>query len=240
MSAHPPTTRRSHSASVICGSSLFAATLLVAAFAQSAPDPAIRPHAAATPQQVAETLDSIVQPRFQQNAGRFGVDRVFALDGHGNVHWVESDSRAERRRFAVVKASHRPYVIAFLHTAHKPGAHIDPATKPEASDQPVPSINALTAVGATQVGADRIYDWANAQLKPVVTAHLVTLRQGQSAQANYQNWVVVMRPVRALHPGCITCHAGAKRGDTLGVMVYAVDKNQKIKKQSFVAPGGEE
>ena len=103
---------------------------------------------------------------------------------------------------------------------------------------PVPSINSLTAVGASQVGADRMYDWANAHLKPVVTAHMMTLKQGLPAQADYQNWVVVMRPVRALHQGCIMCHAGAKRGDTLGVMVYAVDKNQKIKRQSFVAPGG--
>ena len=217
---------------------LFAATLLAAAFAQSSPELAVHPHSASSPLQVAETLDSIVQPRFQQNAGRFGVDRVFALDGHGNVHWVESDSRAERARFASVKASHRPYVIAFLHTAHKPGAHIDPATKPQESDMPVPAINSLTAVGASQVGADRMYDWANAHLKPVVTAHMMTLKQGLPAQADYQNWVVVMRPVRALHQGCITCHAGAKRGDTLGVMVYAVDKNQKIKRQSFVAPGG--
>ncbi len=237
---HTPTSNRpiQRSLALIGGTVLFGATLFAAAVAQSVPEAAVHPHAAATPQQVAETLDSIVQPRFQQNAGRFGVNRVFALDGHGNVHWVESDSRAERRRFAVVKASHRPYVIAFLHTAHKPGAHIDPATKPQESDMPVPSINSLTAVGATQVGADRMYDWANAQLKPVVTAHLATLKQGHSAQADYQNWVVVMRPVRALHEGCITCHAGAKRGDTLGVMVYAVDKNQKIEKQSFVAPGG--
>ena len=217
---------------------LFTATLLAAVFAHSAPEPAVRSHTAASPLQVADALDSIVQPRFQQNAGRFGVDRVFALDGHGSVHWVESDSRAERRRFALVKTSHRPYVIAFLHTAHKPGAHIDPATKPQESDMPVPSINSLTAVGASQVGADRMYDWANAHLKPVVTAHMATLKQGLPAQADYQNWVVVMRPVRALHQGCITCHVGAKRGDTLGVMVYAVDKNQKIKKQSFVAPGG--
>lgn len=224
---------------LIGGTVLLAATLLAATFAQSSPEPTIHPPTAASPLQVADMLDSIVQPRFQQNAGRFGVDRVFALDGHGNVHWVESDSRAERRRFAVVTASHRPYIIAFLHTSHKPGAHIDPPTKPQASDMPIPSINSLTAVGATQVGAGRMYDWANAQLKPVVIAHLATLKQGQSAQADYQNWTVVMRPVRALHEGCITCHAGAKRGDTLGVMVYAVDKNQKIKRQSFVAPGGE-
>ena len=227
---HSITSRRS--LALLGGTLLFTVTLLAAAFATPLPY-------AAGPQQVAETLDSIVQPRFQQNAGRFGVDRVFALDGHGNIHWVDSDVRSERRRFASVKASHRPYVIAFLHCRHKPGAHIDPPTKPQQSDMPVPSINALTAVGGTQIGAVRMYEWADKNLQPVVTGHWATLKQGRPAQADYQNWVVVMRPVRALHEGCITCHAGAKRGDTLGVMVYAVDKNQKIKGQSFVSPGGD-
>lgn len=219
------------SATLLSGTALFAGSLLAAAFAAPTPD-------AATPQQVAETLDSIVQPRFQKNAGRFGADRVFALDGHGNVHWVDADSRSERRRFAAVKASHRPYIIAFLHCRHKPGAHIDPATKPEPFDLPVPSVNSLTAVGATQVGADRMYNWADNSLLSVVRPHLASLKHGQGASAQYESWVVVMRPVRALHESCLTCHAGAKRGDTLGVMVYAVDKNQKTQGQSFVAPGG--
>ena len=38
------------------------------------------------------------------------------------------------------------------------------------------------------------------------------------------NWRLVLRPVLASRDSCLGCHAGAKRGDTLGVMVYAVDK----------------
>ena len=50
---------------------------------------------AAGPQQVAETLDSIVQPRFQQNAGRFGPDRVVHIVGHGRVEWIDPSTPAE-------------------------------------------------------------------------------------------------------------------------------------------------
>ncbi len=231
MSTHAPRYPVRQSAILIAGTALLAASLLAASLATPAPS-------AETPQQVASTLDSIVQPRFQQNAGRFGADRVFALDGHGNVHWVEADSRAERRRFSAVKASHRPYIIAFLHCRHKPGAHIDPPTKPEPLDLAKPTVDALTAVGKTQIGADRMYDWANKSLNFVVLPHLSALKHGQPVQAEYENWVVVMRPVRAQHQSCINCHAGARRGDTLGVMVYVVDKNPKIQGQSFVAPGG--
>ncbi len=73
----------------------------------------------------------------------------------------------------------------------------------------------------------------------LVLPHLAALKHGHPAEAEYENWVIVMRPVRALHQSCINCHAGARRGDTLGVMVYAVDKNAKIKGASFEAPGGE-
>lgn len=222
---------------VLIGSkALFAATLLAVAFAA--------PPSGATPHQVAVTLDSIVQPRFQQNAGRFGSDRIFTLDGHGNVQWVNSgvdgDWPSEKRRFAAVKSSHRPYIIAILHVRHKPGAHVDPATRPQSVDFVKPTIDCLTTVGATQGGAHRMYVWANNSLGAVVLPHVAALNHGQPVEAIYENWVVVMRPVRALRQSCVNCHVGVRRGDTLRIMVYAVDKNQKIQGSSFVAPSEDE
>jgi len=40
-----------------------------------------------------------------------------------------------------------------------------------------------------------------------------------------EDWLVVMRPIRATKPSCLGCHAGAKPGDTLGAMVYTVQKS---------------
>lgn len=195
---------------------------------------------AISPQQVADTLDSIVQPRFQQNAGQFGEDRVMhGLDGHQHIEWIDSNSHFERRRFAAVKASHRSYVMAFLHCRHKPGAHVDPPTKPEPlSDEFKPSTDALIAVGGTEAGANNTFDWANKALQPLVLPFLKPLKQGLPVTTEYENWVIVMRPVRAEHQSCVSCHVGTHRGDTLGIMVYAVDKNAKIKGKSFTWDGG--
>ena len=240
---HTPAPNRTthHPLALIGGTVILAATLLAAAFAQSAPEPTVRPHSAATPQQVAETLDSIVQPRFQQNAGRFGPDRVVHIEGHGRVEWINPHNHFETRQIAAVKASRRSYVIAFLQCRHKPGAHIDPPTPAEPlQDNFKPSAYTLVATGATQAGAQNTFEWANKALTPVVLPHLKVLKKGHSVQAEYENWVVTMRPVRALHQSCITCHVGAKRGDTLGVMVYAVDKNAKIQGRSFDWSGGGE
>ena len=188
-----------------------------------------------TPQQVADTLDAIVQPRFQKNAGRFGVNRVVQIGGHERVSWIDPNSPVERRQFAAVQASHRSYVLAFLHCRHKPGAYVDPPTPGTIDAGFKPSVDALLTVGGTQAGADRTFQWANKALGPLILPYLEPLKHGHPVQADYENWVVVMRPVRALHQSCLGCHAGAQRGDTLGVMVYAVDKNAKIKGRSFNA-----
>ena len=218
-------------AALVGGSLLLSASFLAVVFAAPAPS-------AKTPQQVAETLDSIVQPRFQKNAGRFGPDRVVHIEGHGHIEWIDASSRFETRQFAAVRTSHRSYVIAFLHCRHKPGSHIDPPTPAEPLGDVKPSTDALVAVGATDGGTAKSFEWANKALNPVVLPYLQTLKQGHPAQTEYENWVVVMRPVRATHQACLNCHTGTKRGDTLGVMVYAVDKNRKIKGQSFDWSGG--
>ena len=138
-----------------------------------------------------------------------------------------------------IYGSHRSVVVAFLHLRHKPGAHIDPRTPPEAQDAHFkPSVDALAAIGSSQAGADRTLDWADKNLTRVALPSLPVLRRGQGQTLDYQNWLLVMRPVLATHAACLGCHEGAKRGDTLGVMVYAVDKNRKIGDQNFYAPGG--
>ena len=221
-------------ATLIGGSLLFSASLFAAVFAAPAPS-------AETPQQVAETLDSIVQPRFQKDIGQFGTGRVThnVIPGHEGIEWIGADNRFETRRFATLKASHRSYILAFLHCRHKPGAPVDPSPKPQLGDDFKSYTEPLIAFGATEDSAQRMYDWADKSLNPVVLPHLTALKQGHSAQAEYENWVIVMRPVRALHQSCITCHAGTRRGDTLGVMVYVVDKKRKIKGEGQLAPGGE-
>ncbi len=197
------------------------APLLLALVLPAMPPP---PAPGDTPQQVADTLDSIVQPRFQQNAGRFGVDRI-AFAGHDNVYGLTSQTSAERRKFRQVNAAHRPYVIAFLHCAHKPGEDLITHTRDKQGTF-TPSLQTLAAVTATEPGTEKLMAWSDATLSKAVLPSLPVLRQGVGVDRDFGNWQVVLRPVRALRSSCLACHAGVKRGDTLGVMVYAVDKDR--------------
>ena len=197
------------------------APLLLALALPAKPSP---PIPGDTPQQVADTLDSIVQPRFQQSAGRFGMDRI-SFAGHNNVYELESQTREERRKFRQVNAAHRPYVIAFLHCAHKPGEDLTTHTR-DKQEPFKPYLQTLSTATATEAGTEKLMSWSDADLSKAVLPALPVLRQGVGVDRDFGNWEVVLRPVRALHSSCLTCHAGAKRGDTLGVMVYAVDKGR--------------
>jgi hypothetical protein len=53
---------------------------------------------------------------------------------------------------------------------------------------------------------------------------LPKLMKGQGAQQDSSDWLIVMQPVRAMKASCLKCHEGAKQGDTLGVLTYAVSK----------------
>lgn len=126
------------------------APLLLALSLHGQPAPPA-PASAETPQQVADTLDSIVQPRFQQNAGRFGVDRI-VFAGHDNIYSLSGMTASEKRRFRRVNAAHRPYVIAFLHCAHKPGRDLVSKTR-DKEEAGAPSLQTLAAATATDTGS---------------------------------------------------------------------------------------
>ncbi len=201
---------------------LSSATLLAGAVFLMAAPAESRSSAALTPQQVAETLDGIVQPRFQQNAGRFGVDRVM-LDGHDEIYGLSAITARERRDFRRANAAHRPYVVAFLHCAHKPGHYSDSKERPDGATEPY--LEPLASATTTDEGAEKLRLWADGHLEKVVLPDLADLRRGGKVDKDFGNWRVSMRPVLASRPACLGCHAGAKKNDTLGVMVYAVDKN---------------
>ncbi len=179
-----------------------------------------------TPEQVADHLDRIVQPRFQQNAGRFGIDRVL-VGGHDDVYGLDVTTARERANLRLAKQARRPFVVAFLHCVHKPGQPVGAKAIEPLDKDFKPYVTVLAAATKTQAGTEKLYDWGAAHLERVTVPLVPQLRRGENLEAQEGNWQIVMRPVRALRASCIGCHAGAKRGDTLGVMVYAVDRNVK-------------
>ena len=100
--------------------------LLLALSLRGQPAPKAMPPKAGSPLAVAQALDAIVQPRFQDvRAGQFGLTRLVpAVQGHQSVGFLgnfETNNPAEAASLASANAAHRSYVMAFLHCAHVPG-----------------------------------------------------------------------------------------------------------------------
>ncbi|MEO7717657.1 MAG: hypothetical protein ABIY70_15775 [Capsulimonas sp.] len=215
-------------------------TVCLAITVRTAPvEAAGAPASLSTPLQVANALDKIVQPRFQVDAGQFGEDRIISeLDGHPRIDEIDAETKSERRRFRSLRAAGRSYVIGMIHIAHKPGSHIHTHDHGPMDKDFVPSADSLVSVNSTEKRAEKSYDWATTHLTKVVTPYLAAVKRGRPANVEYGGWLVALRPVRAEHDTCITCHVGAHRGDTLGVMTYAINKTKSDRPITAVWAGG--
>jgi len=190
------------------------------------------PAVAGTPQQIANALDKIVQPRFQDvTAGQFGMTRLMPVaSGHQAVGFYDdfrTSTPAEAALLAAADAPHHPYIMAFLHCAHvpgRPGAH--PFVMPRPWLARITSRAFALPQGPEHVQASMERDAA--LIQKTATDALPGLRKGRPQEKAVGDWLVVMRPVRASTLSCLGCHSGAKRGDTLGVMVYAV-RNKAVR-----------
>jgi len=185
-----------------------------------------------TPRQVAEALDKIVQPRFQDvTTGQFGMMRLIPVaSGHPAVGFYggfRTSTPAEAALLAAADAPHRPYIMAFLHCAHVPGR---PGAYPISLQRPFLAPIASRAFALPQ-GPEHVQasmERDSALIQKTATDALPALRKGRPQEKTVGEWLVVMRPVRASTATCLGCHSGAKRGDTLGVMVYAV-RNKPVR-----------
>ncbi len=179
--------------------------------------------------QVAEALDSYVQPRFEilrdRNFGAFRV--VFRL--HAGIVQLKVDTPEEQKAIANVNAANRDYAISLLHCAPKPKpAYYTGKPRLEmlyfnresvASPWEHPSYGTgKRAAEAHQLNFERFEEKA--------IRALPLLMQGKEVRAGDESWEVLMRPVLASKQECLSCHATARTGDTLGVMVYSVGKQK--------------
>lgn len=201
-----------------------AALLTLAAAQDAAPPPASQPTDAFA---VASRIDAVIQPRFQTNAGQFGEDRVeSSVDGHPTFDMIDKETVHEQAELMPVLASQRPFVIALLHCAHKPGSHIDTHDRDTTDEDDSPYVRPLVSAGFSNLNASSNFDWANNNLSKAVLPYVKSVKHGESAIIANGHWLIVIRPIKAEHESCVSCHAGAKAGETLGAMVYAVRQTQ--------------
>jgi hypothetical protein len=194
-----------------------------------------------TPHQVADVLDCVFQPRFQKDEIGFGLSRIMTISGHEKVARFTPQDENEKRLMAKVQTAGREYVVAFLHCAHVPGRYPeirDAKGKVVAEEQKgSASLHPhLTSLFASSPGKEKPEMLASRPLglegkgmknvEKVVIDALPKLKKGKDVEADSAKWLVVMRPVTASQDSCLKCHTGAKAGDTLGVMVYAVSKTK--------------
>ena len=194
--------------------------------------------------QVAEALDSYVQPRFEILRDKnFGAIRI-VYRKHAGIVQLKVDSPEEKKLIANVNATKRDYAIGLFHCAPKPGHH------DEISYQKNPELELLyfnqksfvndsnmrfNAVENAEKEISRKNHLDLDSIQEQAKAALPELRAGKEKRISGPSWEILMRPVLASRPACISCHTDAKPGATLGVMVYAVrnEKNNSSSKLSL-------
>jgi len=192
---------------------------------------------AGVPLKVAEALDALVQPRFLQHAGRFGMSRVFSPYGHERVSILTPVNPEEQRALTSLNSHNHDWSISFLRLPHPRGTygaseHGNPFIFRGDTTKLRPALYPLGVRRETlsdpKAGGVPPRDGTVMGASPVVARlaldALPRLQAGEKVDVVGEKRHVAMRPVRAAKEACLGCHKGAKMGDTLGVMVYAVDR----------------
>ena len=191
------------------------------------------------PSQVVQLLDGVIQPRFQQRAGMFGLSRIVTLFGHeavGNLGEVEP---AEEKQLQEAQLLRRDYWVGMVHLPHTPGQIKAPNNSTKivsGSRAERTTVTRLTLIGMYDVAKQKTkrVAWQDEkekkwflELEKTAKMNLPKTKNGKPADIEQGNWKIALRPVLANHSTCLDCHQGAKQGEVLGVMVYAVDKQKR-------------
>ncbi|MCC2670926.1 MAG: hypothetical protein K0Q72_3397 [Armatimonadetes bacterium] len=185
------------------------------------------------PEQVADLLDRITQPRFREDdVEKFGTSRLVTLTEHVSVSRLTDLNAGESALLASAHAFNRDYLIGFVRLT-PPAAIAKRGTNGGSSGGGFqPQYLTISSRSVNTRSADQRLlrslarpDEHRASLSDAVLRALPEVQAKGRARTTDGRWSVTMRPVRASKDSCLKCHAGAKRGDILGVMVYAVDQN---------------
>ena len=211
------------------------AKMVVDAAKRPAPTPPLTVAAKPVPSltsamQIADTLDAYVQPRFAMLDNKnFGITRM-VLPKHANVVHLRVDTQAEKEQMARINAAKHDYSIQMLHCAPVPGNDAKRVT---------PALQLLyfepQPTARDKFGRITFLKWAEKiglnckAIESKAVMALPQLRAGKENRTEEGSWHVLMRPVQASKPECLSCHTTAKLGATLGVMVYAVRQTTRRK-----------
>ena len=189
--------------------------------------------------QVIRLLDGFVQRRFEEDNGKLGISRLVPpISGHDTVWYdLQAKDSGEKEVLRAVQESGYEYLVEFVHCTHVPGRVKNP---PEALPDKA-QVRGITLIAANSTvapfrpysfGKDRLEFTKSTEepIKEKASSVVDRIAKGRSVDTTVSGWQVGFRPVRASKASCLSCHSGAKSGDMLGVMAYAV--RQPIKAES--------
>lgn len=185
---------------------------------------------------IAYLLDSIAQSRFQDTSMEvFGRSRMMVSPSYPKGQHNTRDSFAPRnddedQTLRTADALSRDYIVDFFHCAPVPPVPLPfhqsasaALVSPELpSEAPLYSTTRLFVHIRPLPSALPMLTSLHSRLRSEAVAALPKLRAGKEVKITSADWTVLLRPVLAAQSSCLSCHTTAKKGDTLGVMVYAV------------------
>ncbi len=191
-----------------------------------------------TPLDVANRLDAVIQQRFISIKDMFGMSRIIKLAGHDSVRFFPQTNE-EKRSMGEIRAAGRTYVIGFQRVSRAVASPHN--SQPMTGNPGAPfrtrgsnsQLAVLTWTDPSHVGrqdrkaseaADRAMEPVYKSMETIADASLEKLAKGSVVDSEHGEWVLALRPVKASTAECLGCHSGSHKGDTLGVMVYAVKK----------------
>ena len=150
--------------------------------------------------------------------------RPMPLPGVSVVFTAPAASPAYNPFFSAVSAAPgmlpapvHPYLTPLI--VHQPVSSMLPTPRLTALSTPGAPVSAgfLTAAPISPQSAS-----LQQQLLLQAQAAMPRLAQGRTFSQTKEGWTLLLSPISASKDSCLTCHLGAKRGDTLGIMAYAV------------------
>ena len=210
--------RRSHTAVLIVGS--IAVSGLAVTYAASRQ----KSRAAEIPADVRKTatiVDDVLQERFRRRLEIFGLSRVVRPRDADMTHALSSTPE-DVARFKEADALNCDYRVFFYPTRKLSADGM--IKQPRYYQGPVEPLAARNK----NLG-DLNLAWTTND-KPMIQAVKQTadgssdaLRRGGTLDKKVGDWWLVARPVKA-DTSCISCHKAAKAGESLGTLLYAVQK----------------
>jgi hypothetical protein len=170
---------------------------------------------------VADAIDKLIDARFQIVDGKtFGESRIVEIDGHGRISEnFAPEGKTEESLMQIANAPKLGYYFGFLHLGHAMAGKHDSEERKYLKEQ-IGRVDHLHSSPVDVLASEADYNRLQAFGRSVASR----ATHGEAFETADGKYVAFVRPVKATQASCVGCHTEAKRGDTLGAMIYWVAK----------------